>query len=57
MEAIDDLKTKKMLDLSKLLNERENELERFDSEYQSLMKIEQEQRVTIEKLINNRTNN
>lgn len=45
-----------MLDLAKMLNERERELERYDSEYQSLVKIELEQRSTIEKLINNKTN-
>lgn len=56
LEAIDELESKRQQEMQKELDEREKELERFESEYQSLLKIEQEQRVTIEKLINNQTN-
>lgn len=43
-----------MLDLAKKLNEKDNELERYELELQALQKIEQEQRQLIEKLINNK---
>lgn len=43
------------MELSNILNERKSELERFQIELQSLQKIEQEQRILIEKLSNNET--
>lgn len=54
LDSIDEVKRKKMLDLAKKLNEKDNELERYELELQALHKIEQEQRQLIEKLINNK---
>ena len=53
LESIEETKKKKIMELSKLLNERESELLRYENEYQSLIKIDQEQQILIERLINN----
>ena len=55
LESIEDSKKKRMMELSKVLSERESELVRYENEYQSLLKIDQEQQVLIERLINNQT--
>lgn len=54
--SVDDTRKKKMIELNRLLGEKEHEFERYDLEYQSLLKIEQEQKQLIEKLINNQMN-
>lgn len=54
LESIDDSKKKRMMELNKVLSERESELVRYENEYQSLLKIDQEQQLLIERLINNK---
>lgn len=54
LESIDDSKKKRMMELNKVLSERESELVRYENEYQSLLKIDQEQQLQIERLINNK---
>lgn len=53
LEAVEEAKKKRIMELNKLLSERESEYIRFENEYQSLMKIDQEQQALIERLINN----
>lgn len=42
-----------MMELNNLLNEKKGELERYKIEYESLAKVEQEQKTLINKLSNN----
>lgn len=56
LESIEESKKKRMMELNKVLSERENELVRYENEHQSLLKIDQEQQALIEKLINNHMN-
>ena len=56
LESIEETKKKRIMELSKLLSERESEFIRIENEYQSLLKIDQEQQMLIEKLINNTMN-
>ena len=48
-----DNRKKKMMELNNLLNEKKSELERYTIEYESLAKVEAEQRALIDKLSNN----
>lgn len=41
------------MELSNILNERKAEYERYQIELEALMKVEQDQRILIEKLSNN----
>lgn len=54
LESIEETKKKRIMELSKLLSERESEFIRIENEYQSLLKIDTEQEQLIERLINNR---
>lgn len=56
LESIEESKKKRIIDLSKVLSERESEFIRLENEYQSLLKIDQEQQNLIERLINNQMN-
>lgn len=56
LESVDESKKKRIIDLSKVLSERESEFIRLENEYQSLLKIDTEQQNLIERLINNQMN-
>jgi intraflagellar transport protein 20 len=53
VESEAENRKKKMMDLNNLLNEKKSELERYTIEFDSLQKVEAEQRNLIEKLSNN----
>mmetsp|Transcript_21608 Transcript_21608/g.25099 ORF Transcript_21608/g.25099 Transcript_21608/m.25099 type:complete len:130 (-) Transcript_21608:116-505(-) len=53
VEGEAEVRKKKMLELNNLLNEKKSELERYTHEYESLLKVESEQKLLIEKLSNN----
>ena len=53
VESEAENRKKKMMDLNNLLNEKKNELERYTIEFESLQKVEAEQKNLIEKLSNN----
>ena len=53
LESVEETKKKRIMELNKILSERESEFIRFENEYQSLIKIDQEQQALFERLINN----
>ncbi|CAD8091060.1 unnamed protein product [Paramecium primaurelia] len=53
VETEQENRKKKLMELSNILNERKAELDRYQIELDSLQKVEQDQRILIEKLSNN----
>eukprot|EP01017_Pseudomicrothorax_dubius_P040728 TRINITY_DN6417_c0_g1_i8.p1 TRINITY_DN6417_c0_g1~~TRINITY_DN6417_c0_g1_i8.p1 ORF type:complete len:130 (-),score=47.18 TRINITY_DN6417_c0_g1_i8:137-526(-) len=53
VESEAENRKKKVIELNNLLAERKNELERYTLEYESLVKVEAEQKNLISKLTNN----
>lgn len=48
-----EVRKRKQLELQALINEKKAELERLSAQYESLMRVEAEQKALIEKLTNN----
>ncbi|KAM3142966.1 hypothetical protein pb186bvf_005029 [Paramecium bursaria] len=53
VETEQENRKKKLMELSNVLNEKRAELDRYQIELDSLQKVEQDQRILIEKLSNN----
>ncbi|EGR28705.1 intraflagellar transport protein, putative [Ichthyophthirius multifiliis] len=53
VETESENRKKKIMELNNLLNEKKAELERYSTEFESIQKVESEQKHLIEKLSNN----